>query len=550
MAKSAIGKYAYYVHYSACNYMRKEGNLPNGELSRYAIRKVQDRAKTLKSNISKKTKEEYAKTISALYGRKTDSKYKLPDWNAFSNSLLEILKEKYDSVTDSAILLKESGRLIASGRSSRSRQKKLIERRYLTQNQIKELVQLMENLDISMRKPLQGKQSEFDELKTKLELLGRKLEIATKKMIEGLAAIEQDPDWKMLKGIDKKTAAQWRFDLGKDNNTLLYDINSLMQSCGLAYVALSTAQGFAGEAVAAMSAEIVAGLVEKTLEKDLEPNFKLLADENIMKGSISPNIKYKMYGDSKHWPEFLKDSKEVIEDKESGGKTVVSKNVSQQKVDVAVQLPKNLTSNKKIPVNISMKSVDLRRAIGLVSGTNLWYLISDENVKDFLRPYLNITAGHLGDRQTDWKGANAKVVAEEMVAANKIRAKRQDALKAVQILSAYKAISGDIYGRTAAQLFVVNDVNGKKTYVLEINDIIQAILRNITEKGGKIEKYFNFSFQDIKDLLLDNFYHSKAQGGIHGRIGQLLSSAHQKKISVLMDPDITSLLNKNQLITG
>jgi hypothetical protein len=37
-------------------------------------------------------------------------------------------------------------------------------------------------------------------------------------------------------------------------------------------------------------------------------------------------------------------------------------------------------------------------------------------------------------------------------------------------------LSGNTYGRTAAQLFVVNDVAGQKTYVLEINDIIKAIL--------------------------------------------------------------------------
>ena len=66
-------------------------------------------------------------------------------------------------------------------------------------------------------------------------------------------------------------------------------------------------------------------------------------------------------------------------------------------------------------------------------------------------------------------------MAREWSAIKQVDALRQDAILATKVITAYKALSGNTYGRLAAQLFVVNDVSRQKTYVLEINDIIKPI---------------------------------------------------------------------------
>jgi hypothetical protein len=89
-------------------------------------------------------------------------------------------------------------------------------------------------------------------------------------------------------------------------------------------------------------------------------------------------------------------------------------------VDVIVELPVEQKSKEFKKVNISMKSVDLSRDIHIVSGTNLWYLIQNENVKHFLRPYLNILADHM--HASDQNFTPRQSIAKEYAAIRQVRA--------------------------------------------------------------------------------------------------------------------------------
>ena len=172
-----------------------------------------------------------------------------------------------------------------------------------------------------------------------------------------------------------------------------------------------------------------------------------------------------------------------------------------------------------------MKSLDLGRNIHLVSGTNLWYLIQDEGVKTFLRPYLNIIADHALARDAEIAPIN---INQENSAIRKIASLKQDALLATKIITAYKALSGHTFGRLAAQLFIVNDVASQQVYVLEINDIVKAILKETQLSYSSIDRYF--TFEGLDDLVLKNSW----QKTLDARMAGLIQDARSKKLFIAM----------------
>lgn len=176
--------------------------------------------------------------------------------------------------------------------------------------------------------------------------------------------------------------------------------------------------------------------------------------------------------------------------------------VSQGKVDV------QLTWNNK-DLKISAKNIrvrDVSSNIHILSGSSLLYLLQD--VDDvFVNHYLNLFANH--------KTGEASVESW-------IKPEREKILNQLRLVLFFKALTGYNYKRTAANLFIVNDILGHGIKVIVMSDLIRKVENHINTinisdgsrglsqfpkfinqwEGGK-ESDENFAQERISALLLD-----------------------------------------------
>ena len=517
---SAINKYAYYVHYYASDFSKQQ-KLPSGEaLSNYAVQRTRSLAGNLKSGISKKVKQEYANTVSALYGREVTNTTKLTpqDIQKAQTAIEQILTTQTTQFTSNDKIDWLTGRVLSGNPQGGTVQTNasIKQTQYLTEQQLENLQQVINDLQSKMAQ-LESKATESE-----FKLLQQRLN-QVQTMIMQIQR-NANTELRTLKGwnpglFGAETDTSLRVNIGAANRKLLNQLNESIKNCKIKDIILTTAQGTLGEDIAAIAADVVSGLGLEHINKTIKSG---------VVGGNWTNLEFNIKGmPADVYAQFL-----LKDTKYQKGNVIYSKHGSQGKVDAIVTLPTDsrLTGFKK--VNVSMKSVDLARDIHLVSGTNLWYLIQDESVKNFLRPYLNILADH--KHNTDPNFQFKVNMAREWSAIKQVDALRQDAILATKIITAYKALSGNTYGRLAAQLFVVNDTGGQKTYVLEINDIIKAILNEMNKNRSAIDNYF--SFDGLENLVLENSW----QNTIDRRMANLLQDVRKRKLFIAMRNNVFS----------
>lgn len=516
---SAINKYAYYVHYFASNFTRQQKLPSQNALSSYAIQRVRSMSGTLKSGISSQVKQEYANTISALYGREIQNGVQITaqDVKKTQVALEQILTEQVKEFTTADRIQWKTGRVL-NGKP----QGKLIQRgasiqqtQYLTDQQLLNLQILIDDLQSQIVKlGSKANTKEFQLLKERLNQV--------QNMITQIQS-QQDAELRTLKGwnpgmFGAKTDTTQRYNIGTANRKLLQNLNESIKECQLKGLVIARAQGQLGENIAALAADVVNGIGVSQICKTITEN---------VTGANDSNLQFTIQGMPLEVYEkvFLADTK--IVDNQNG--VLYSTSVSKGKVDAVIKLPidQHTTGFKK--VHVSMKSVDLSHDIHLVSGTNLWYLLQDEGVKSFLRPYLNIMADHDLTRNRQVMPKTVYGVAKELDAIKKINQLRQDAFLATKIITAYKALSGNTFGRSAAQLFIVNDVSTSQVYVLEINDIIRAIMKEVALNSSVLDDYFTFNY-GLEELILDNSW----QDTLDARMANLILDARSKRLFIAM----------------
>ena len=173
---------------------------------------------------------------------------------------------------------------------------------------------------------------------------------------------------------------------------------------------------------------------------------------------------------------------------------------SQGKIDVTLDW-----QGKEL--NISAKNVNLDNDwVRLVSDSSLLYLLQDEDPQ-FVNHFLNIFATH------GQKGSNKA----------SLTAFRNRMLEEVKLILFYKALTGDTYGRKAANVFILNDNRTGRVKVYSIPDLIDKVAQKPI-KGIQLNgKTFTASTS-----LKNNWHRDSAQA----RIGTLLAEAHSKKVKV------------------
>lgn len=545
---SEINKYGYYVHYLASSFIKQQKLPQANELSNYAIQRTRSMSGVLKSGISADIKRRYANTLSSLYGRNisnnNETNLKEKDLTELHNIVGDILDTQVKGLDDAkAKILWESGRIVSGEKTSSSIKstggKTKKGQRYLSVANISQLNKLINEITIEVQNVVRqnaATKQKFEELEN---------------LIKQVQNLIDSIDTKQTNSVEWKTLAAWsprmanltkqkndnvlRFDIGKENQDLLSRLNEEIKRCKMKDAILRTAQGTLTEDLIAIAGEMIGGIVTNELSKNIEDVIK----KNVI-GGKQEKIKYLTKG----LPESVVSKTFLNDVKYNYGSTIVSKYSSQQKIDVVVNLPEDNKMSSFKKVNISAKSINLQSKdfdIGIVKGTNLFYLVQDENRSRFLRPVFNIIADH-----TDYfksPDANLNISkAVESAAVAQVSSLRTDAIEAIKIISAFKALSGMTYSREAAQLFVVNDTNGKKVYVLEINDIIKAITNKMKRDKSSINQYFSF---DIDDLVLENTW----EDSIAERQAKVIMDARKKKINVaLRNIVITNNLVKEAII--
>lgn len=134
------------------------------------------------------------------------------------------------------------------------------------------------------------------------------------------------------------------------------------------------------------------------------------------------------------------------------------------------------------------------------------YLLQDEDPQ-FVNHFLNIFATH------GQKGSNKA----------SLTAFRNRMLEEVKLILFYKALTGDTYGRKAANVFILNDNRTGRVKVYSIPDLIDKVAQKPI-KGIQLNgKTFTASTS-----LKNNWHRDSAQA----RIGTLLAEAHSKKVKV------------------
>lgn len=185
---------------------------------------------------------------------------------------------------------------------------------------------------------------------------------------------------------------------------------------------------------------------------------------------------------------------------------VLSKtSVSQGKIDVSLEWKdKNL--------GISAKNYNLDRYyVHVLSGSSLLYMLQDLD-SDFVNHFLNLYAAH------------GKLEGQKVGADNaRLATMKSGILPEIKLILLYKGLTGDTNGRSAANLFIINNSSKGKVKVLDMYKII-------SKAGAQMIKGIKLNDKTLDEKI--KFKNDWEEGSPQQRISKLLLDVHARKVSV------------------
>ena len=271
----------------------------------------------------------------------------------------------------------------------------------------------------------------------------------------------------------------------KTDYQLVRDINKMIEQYA-AYPALNAQQGLAFEAAIAMAPYVAQGMAYEEAAKQIVGDKKEFVKIN--SNRFSQSIKSYLSPD-----------------------VFCETNASQGKVDVELKWHSKTAK-------ISAKNVNLsnNRWVHIVSGSSLLFLLQDINI-NFVNHFLNLIVEH-DDAEKD-KGLGSF-----------IENKKELIMQEVILILFYKALTGDNYGRSSANIFAINDNSNKYgVRVFNMDNIIQKVVNN---KGmTSLISIKNNENQKLNMVKLQNKWINNDLDGSQ-RIANILMQLHQQKIFV------------------
>ena len=529
MQKSAIGQYAYYVHYHAYNFAKSNKTLGDTYLSSYARETAVGISDKYKSTWSSEQKKSFANIVSALMNRtdSLDTGYTTSDVKEIQDAITKSLQNGFKQAVDIADFT--TGKVVSTGQGGKSYSGA---RKYLTQAQLARLLEQAIDIQNNINKVRASITAKGTVMPTNLVSFENKLtsyKSTLKKLNNEFGKRVSTKEYHFGQQSTE------RINVGNPIMEQIIEINTLARELGLLEIILTGAQGELFEKILYAAGNMAHAVGVNEIRETFNDAGYVVNGQ--LTGAKRATIDWKMDGlPIAAWAKTIMSQNSVGTVNRGDIRYSISNKASQIKTDVVIELPdKSAVSGVGAATNISAKSGDIfgKYPIGLVSNTNLWFLIQDLDVK-FLRSYLNIMAEH--ENKAPKQYVDPLVEASAIQYLNKYR---QDAFLATQILVIWKALSGHNFGRygSTASLLVLNDTRHKKIFLVEINDIIRYITNQKNLCAGVIDTYFDFDKMDINSLILDN----KWGNSLHDRMANLLNSAYSKKISASMGGDI---LNK------
>ena len=147
--KSAIGEYAYYVHYHASNFAKQQRLPSENYLSNYVVSNAQQETRNYRSKISLNQKKDFANLISSLMGRQPPSAdFTESQLQQLRNGIVTSLGNGFNSndIVDWA-----TGRVFGARKVSESSKKYTGAKHYLTESQIKALIKQADEINANIR---------------------------------------------------------------------------------------------------------------------------------------------------------------------------------------------------------------------------------------------------------------------------------------------------------------------------------------------------------------------------------------------------------------
>ena len=516
---SAISQY--YVNYHASHYVHNDPNSRNKEfLLTYAKARLRERAQFLKSGVNTEFKNEYIGILNAIMGRSKNDKLNDQAIQKMQETLINYVSDegKAKDGIDRVINM-TSGQV---GRQSNKRLEilnrtfKPIKGKYTA----KEFLQnILNDYQAALKAANTGKLNKKD-----LAIFGRVQRyvdqaLQTLATLQATAVNTSQLAWaKQYAGKGKYSNSDWLAIAENEGfisriNTVFALINGISHYDQIAQGNLFEYMGVLGSYLMEYGANTA---LDKTM-KDIEKKGGALQGKN------TPAIYYNAAGLSDELAAQLAQAvgKSGAVSSADNGKVIVQASQAQQKVDVNITVP---GQNKVIPASFKNYSIYSNMPdLGLVNGTNAWYLLTNENYA-YLYKYLNVMAAH----KLNTKDKTQR--AQEQNSISTLTLQRKNAIESFQLLAIYKAISGDTFKRTAAQWLVINNTKTQKIEIIEIGDMISKLLLS----GARTDSYFsfpdgtNFNVYYLNDYVGTN----PSKESAVTRMAHLLTSVHAQKISV------------------
>lgn len=505
---SAIGDY---IHYTKKGY-EQHGISKNGnsEISyNYAIVKNIIRSR-MNSTLKKYNIEGLEEGLNYLLGS-VDNSENYTSRNEIRNKIEEILYNRFGETLgtinfDTGDI--SASQLVATAKSKGEASKNKIQADANQQgvylSTIMSRVRALEQIRDSF---VGDKTFKAKELTTKLNNVYKMIKEAYKAVSAIKVSVGDFRNDDKLKDLENKTIGIGEGTIGRN---LITDINALLKDY-ISLPAINLQKGDLFEYLIALVPAISKGLAEEELDQEL----KRLSKSVVGGDRTKVKIDFQNFTDKIDYEKLSLSHYIVSGDK----KFAISYGTSQGKIDINLEW-----EGQTIP--ISAKNVNLKgpNEVHILSGASFLTLIQDADPV-FANHYLNVIAQHHVSRGHDENDTDTALDNTPVQGA-------AQAHEAMKWLVLYKALSGDVYDREAASVFIINDNSkqggGVKVYYIE--DLVEKAMKavdtytTITANGS-----------DLSTMRIENHWH---RGSYTGRITDFISRLHQQKISASLKNNI------------
>lgn len=496
---SAIGDY---IHYTKKGYEMHGIDRYGGNGIAYNYANVKNLIrKRMQSTLKKYDVSGLEDGLNYLLGS-TDNSEKYTNRNEILNKVEEILEERFGNTLGQIDF--NTGDISATQLAASAQSKGVASKAKIQANAAQEGVYL--STIISRIRALESIRDSIDS-KEKAATLTKKLNDVYRNLNEAYNGLKRGMigtfrDDNRLKNIDNKTISIAEGSIGRN---LITDINTLLKDYS-AIPAINLQKGDLFEYIIALVPAIGKGVAEEELNQTLERLSKTVSGGDRSKVTID----FKNFTNELDYSKLNLSHYIVSGDKQMA----ISYGTSQGKIDIQLEW-----NGQIIPV--SAKNVNLKSPndIHILSGASFLALIQDMDPV-FVNHYLNVVAQHHSSRGPDAAIDNSPVTGT---------AQAHEAMKWMLL---YKALSGDVYEREAASVFIVND-NSKQNggvKVFHISDLVEKAMKAID-----IYTTITTNGKDLSTMRIDNHWH---QGSYSHRITDFLTKLHQEKISASLKSNI------------